>query len=85
MLYLPPALLPLSPFRGCAIEPERVLGGAEDVADGALLRALPPVQDIDPLGDPMRAAQSGVRRQASGDGGVNALRGGGTRGARAGR
>ena len=39
---------PSSFFRGRALELERV-AGAEDVADGALLRALPPVQDPDPL------------------------------------
>ena len=40
---------PSSFFRGRALEPERVLAGAEDVADGALLRALPLDQDPDPL------------------------------------
>ena len=34
-------------LHGRALEPERVLAGAEDVADGALLRALPLVQDLD--------------------------------------
>jgi len=58
---------------GRALEPERVLAGAEDVTDGAPLRALLPVQHLDPfvliptpghpvapVGDPPREVGDGV-------------------------
>uniref|UniRef100_A0A804PUH9 Uncharacterized protein n=1 Tax=Zea mays TaxID=4577 RepID=A0A804PUH9_MAIZE len=60
-------------LRRRALEPERVLAGAEDVAYGAALGALPPVQHLDPfvlgaapghpvapVGDPAREVGHGV-------------------------